>query len=449
MSLLGRALRSTRVHSGFASSAATSLAGFVLTVTQAHTVSLSSFGAFAVASAFYGLVLGSVRSCIAQPILALATVRAESKVAVERAALVGVLVGVPLLAVAAIAGLPYLLVLSITMPGLMVYDTIRTVRLAVLAPWAALAQDSVWAVVTVVGCALSLLGVVAGYWSFVVWAAAGAVIGCTVALISRYRGRPGWGHSDVPTSTSLAFGADYLVGSGSTLVTTNLLAAFAGSPVVAAIRGAGTLLGPVNLFIGILPTLLIPSLRQWHDPALKPVRSGLRLNGLIMMIAAPLLLLIAFFPASWGQLLLAGIWPLAEPLLPFLALDTAAALAATVPLSGHRSLLAGHASLRLRIGIAVVRTTCVVAAGVSYGAVAAAATIAVTSVAASVAWWISYAHQVGLLGMRLHGVAGGSGASVLAPTSGGPSGQAGSVAGLGPLHHHQRDQQDQEERPQG
>lgn len=401
MSLLGRAARSARVHSGIASSAATSAAGFTLTVTQAHTVSLSSFGAFAVASAFYGLVLGSVRSCIAQPILALATVRAESKVAVERAAFVGILVGVALLAVSIVADLPYLLVLSITLPGLMVYDTIRTLRVAVLAPWAALAQDAVWAVVTIAGCALSLAGLTDGFWSFVVWAAGGSVIGFFVALLGRYRVRPGWGRSDVPTSTSLAFGADYVVGSGSTLVTTNLLAAFAGSSVVAAIRGAGTLLGPVNLFIGILPTLLIPSLRQWHDPALKPVRAGLRLNGLIMLVATPLLLMIAFFPTSWGQLLLASIWPFAAPLLPFLALDTAAALAATVPMSGHRSLLAGRASLRLRIFLAVVRTSCVVAAGVTHGAVAAAATIAATSVVATVAWWVSYAHQLKRTGARV------------------------------------------------
>lgn len=53
-------------------------------------------------------------------------------------------------------------------------------------------------------------------------------------------------------------------------------------------------------------------------------------------------------PGRWGELLPADVWPLARPLLPFLAWELLATLSAMVPFVDHRALPAGRASLTVR-----------------------------------------------------------------------------------------------------
>lgn len=390
MSLVRRAVRSTRVHYGVLASATSSVAGLALTITQAHTVSLSDFAAFAVATALYALLIGTNRAAIAQPALAVPRCRDEVGPAVARSTLVGLLAGAVLLAVGLLDGLPYLTAVAIALPGLLVYDTVRSFWLAIIAPRRAFGQDLCWAAGTAALCALALTGRIPGYWAYAGWAILGAMIGFATAALAHHSCWPGWSGSKVPTRTTLAFGADYIVGSGAATVTTSLLAMFAGGAVVAAIRGAGTLYGPISLVIGVLPTLLIPSLRSMHDSSPAPIRAAVRLTAVITIAASGPLALIALFPPSWGQFVLGDVWSITQPLVPLLAIDSLTSLLQMVPLTGHRALLAGRASLMVRLLLAATRTACVVWAGVAYGAVAAAAAIAATSVVAAGAWWISY-----------------------------------------------------------
>lgn len=396
--MLGRMVRSGRVHTGILASAASSAAGFALAITQAHTVSPAQFGAFAVATAVGALIIGTSRSAIAEPALAVTVGPAEIRIAVRRTLLLALVVGLPLLAGAWWADLPYLVVVAIALPGLLVYDTVRTLRLAVVAPRRALVLDVGWAAGTVGLCLVTFLGWITGIWCFAGWAGIAALLGAVTAGRAGYLGRPGWPSSRVSTRTSVAFGADYVVGSGSATVAMNLIAGFAGTVVVASIRGAGTLLGPVTLVVGILPTLLIPTLRRMQEGLSRPSGSIVRLAILLTVLAVPPLAVIAWFPAAWGELLLAGVWPLAQPLLPFLAWELLATLSAMVPFAGHRALLAGQASLVVRSVLAGVRIVAIVWAGVAFGAMAATAAMAAIATLSSVLWWISYVTQMGRRG---------------------------------------------------
>lgn len=392
--MLSRMVRSGRAHTGILASAASSAAGFALAITQAHTVTTAEFGAFAVATAVGALIIGTSRSAIAEPALAVPVGVAEIRISVQRASLLALVVGLPLLAGAWLADLPYLVVVAATLPGLLIYDTVRTLRLAIVAPRRALLLDVGWAVGTFGLCLLTFRGAIAGIWCFAGWAAIAAVLGVVSAGRAGYLGRPGWPPSQVSTGTSVAFGADYVVGSGSATVATNLIAGFAGTLVVASIRGAGTILGPVSLVVGILPTLLIPTLRRMQDGLRRPSGSIVRLATLLTVLAVPPLVLIAWFPDAWGESLLAGVWPLAQPLLPFLAWELLATLSAMVPFAGHRALLAGQASLVVRSVLAAVRVVAIVWAGAALGAVAATCAMAAIATLSSVLWWISYMTQM-------------------------------------------------------
>ncbi|WP_420123073.1 hypothetical protein [Nakamurella sp.] len=396
--MLRRMVRSGRAHTGILASAATSAAGFALAITQAHTVTTAEFGAFAVATALATLIIGTSRSAVAEPTLALSVGVAHVRLAVRRALMLALVVGLPMLAGAWIARLPYLAVVAVALPGLLVYDTVRTLRLAIVAPRRALVLDIGWAVGTVGLCLMTFPGWITGIACFGGWAGIAALLGTVSAARAGYLGPPGWPSSEIPTGTSVAFGADYVVGSGSATVATNLIAGFAGTIVVASIRGAGTVLGPVTLVVGILPTLLIPTLRRMQEGLRRPSGSIVRLAALMTVLAVPPLAMIAWFPSAWGELLLAGVWPLAQPLLPFLAWELLATLSAMVPFAAHRAMLAGQASLVVRSILAGVRIVAVVWAGVVFGAVAATAAMAAVATLSSVLWWTSYVTQMGRRG---------------------------------------------------
>lgn len=392
--MLRRVVRSRRAPAGILASAASSAAGFALAITQAHVVTTDEFGAFAVATAVGALIIGTSRSAIAEPALAVSLGVAEIRIAVRRASLLALVVGLPLLVGAWLMDLPYLSVVAVTLPGLLVYDTVRTLRLAVVAPRRALVLDVGWAFGTFGLCLLTFRGLITGLWCFAGWAAVAAVLGAVSARRAGYLRRPGWPRSQVSTGTSVAFGADYVVGSGSATVATNLIAGFAGTAVVASIRGAGTILGPVSLVVGILPTLLIPTLRRMHEGLRRPNAAIVRLATVLTVLAVPPLALIAWFPGAWGELLLADVWPLAQPLLPFLAWELLATLSAMVPFAGHRALLAGQASLAVRSVLAGVRIVAIVWAGVAFGALAATIAMAAIATVSSVLWWTSYVAQM-------------------------------------------------------
>lgn len=390
-SIAKRAFRSRRVHFGIATAAVSSITGFILTVTQAHTVELGEFARFAVASAAYALVVGTVRATVSQPALALPSVdKATMSLICRRSTLCGLIAAIPVLTIGLILSDQYLLVTATSLPGLALYDSIRTVRLATSAPRAAFLQETAWGVASVAGCVIAFAGLAPGFASYACWMLSGSVIGICLTIGGRLPLLPAWLKGGVSTSTSLAFGGDYLVGGGAILLTTNVLAVFAGSDVVAALRAGGTLLGPASLLIGLLPTLLIPSLRIVHGNVSATRRLATKLGIMITAVGLPPLVLVAFFPPTWGRLVLADTWALAQPVLPFLALDSLAVLAMMVPFTGHRSLLAGRTSLVVRSSMALFRSVFTVWAGIAIGSVGAALAMAVSAVITAVVWWLSY-----------------------------------------------------------
>ena len=387
--------RSSRVKLGLLGSAASSLAGFALTLSMAHALSTYQFGMFAIASSIYALLIGVTRAAIVEPLLGVSAGAADIRAAGHRASIVGMLSSVPIIAVGYVLASPYLLITGIAAHGLVLYEFTRTVNLAAQNPRNALMQDLAWCASAVAAALAVATGRLNGQQGYAMWSASGAAIGYLACLFGRYPVIPKWASSNVTTATSLRFGSDFLIGSGSAALTTNILGGLGGVLTVAALRAAGTLFGPITLVITLARTLSISFLKKVHENSPQSeLRDGMRVTAILVAAAIGPLIFLAFLPSRVGQMLLGQSWSMAEPLLPLLAIESLLIIVAIVPFAGLRALLAGRATLIVRTGLGVLRLGCVVTAGVLWGATAAALAMSLVAIVGAVAWWRTYAVTV-------------------------------------------------------
>lgn len=381
---------SQRVRLATLTAVLSSLGGFALSVTLAHRLDLSAFGDFALAMSASALVVGVAHAGLAEPLLSVDDVSASLPQCMRRASLIGLGAAASMLALAMLFDSPFLLWSAISVHGLVLYDLTKTVNMAVGRPARAAGQEATFLAIGGTVSIVTFMGVIPPVAGFAAWNIVGALIGYGSSVIAGSLPLPGWPSSRVRTSTSLAFGCDYLVGSGSSQLLPVALGALGQISVVGALRAAGTIMGPVTMLLGMSRTLLIPHLAQSKESS-PGLNRALQVSGVMTVLALPPLVFLAVLPDSVGLFVLGQNWASAQPLLPFLALEALFIVVAAAPFAGHRAHLAAGRSLTIRAILSSARVSIIIVAAMTMGATAAAASMALVAFVGCIAWWISYA----------------------------------------------------------
>jgi O-antigen/teichoic acid export membrane protein len=368
-----------------------SVSSLLLAVAVARSSGIEEFGAFGLATVLYLFSMGLIRAAVTDTTLSLSASKENLHSGFQRATLMSLFIGGILVAGGLVAGSHYLVIVGVSTPGLAALDYIRVTNSAMYRPLAALLLGASWTTCVFAISIAALVVPVAPLVVFAVWSGSGSIIGLVAWVSGRFPWRPQWRRNSRHTRAAAWFSVDYLAGSGGSLMSTSLLGGVLGTSVVAALRGAGTVLGPVNLLSTTARSLTLPYLtRARSNGGAHEIRSAALVTAVLMLAVSPLAIIILFIPYDIGVELLGESWVVVAPVLAPLAIESAAALAGSVASAGHRSKLAGGRALSLRLTVGIVRPVAVVAAGTALGAVGAAWTMAAISILNVILWWASY-----------------------------------------------------------
>ena len=384
-------MSSRRAYLALAVDALFSLSSLLLAVAIARASSVEEFGAFGLAMVLYLFTVGLIRAAVTDTTLSLGPSKEDLHTGFQRAILMSLVIGGVLTTGGLITGLHFVSIVGITTPGLVALDYIRVTHSAMYRPLAALWLGVSWTLAVFVISVTALLLPAEPLIVFAMWSGSGAIIGLVAWSVEQFPWRPLWRRNERATRAAVWFSLDYLAGSGGSLVSTGLLGAVLGPSVVAALRGAGTVLGPMNLLSTTARSLALPYLTRVRvGGAAHEIRSAALITGSLMLGVLPLAILIMFMPDGIGIELLGESWHVVAPVLVPLAIESAAALAGSVASAGHRSKLAGARAVSLRLSIGIFRPIAVIAAGTACGASGAAWMMAAISILNVILWWASY-----------------------------------------------------------
>jgi O-antigen/teichoic acid export membrane protein len=385
VTVLRRIVRGRAVPA-LAVSALASFSGFVVAVAVARTSTTADTGRYGIAAAAVFLVTASARSAVTDPLIADAHRHPSHTRRLGRASLVGLLGAVVLLGVGTAVASEYLVIAALAVHGLTIRECVRAVLVATGSARTAVVLEAAWAAASASALAGTFSGVWGGTVAFTIWALSGALLGYVAAARTRSDLVPVWSRTPVPGRRSVAFASDTLVGSGVVQLVTWIATAIGGLAIAAALRGAGTLAGPVTVGLSAARAVLIPRALR-HLGSSRGVRGLVRDTALMSGLALPALVFLAFLPDAVGGSLLGATWLLVGPVLPLTATELWFQLVASVPEAAHRALGRGRRIVVVRSGSAVVRLPVVIAAAPhGIGAVVSAAAL-VTLLSATAWWW--------------------------------------------------------------
>ena len=390
--IVRHALYARRPLIGVATNGISSLGNLTLAVGIARTSSVDDFGRFAVAFSLYLLVVGLCRSAVTEGVLSSPT---ESRYTNESSRLL-VAIATVCGGLAAIGGvvtdISYLWVLGIALPGLAIFDHIKTLSLGAGQARIALIQEALWTVSVIVSLGFASAFTIDATCIFVIWAMAGAVIGGLQAVRLGMPLRPSWAMEGLTTRTTVGFGLEYLAGSGIAQLSTSVLMLVAGAPVVGRLRAAGTVLAPCTLIVGTARGLLIPYFaRHIHDGTPRLLWRASALGCVLLAAIGLAAAAIASLPNAIGLQLMGESWAQARPALPALVGELIFAAITAVLFALHRVEGAGFRGLAIEAGMAPARLIAIVAGAHYFGAAGAAWAMAGIAMIGACLWWTSYA----------------------------------------------------------
>lgn len=388
--LLKTLASSRRAQYAVLGNALVSIASLALSVAIARTTTIAEFGSFAMAMVVFVFISGLLRAAFTDTALAQPNEPSAFVRSFRRASLASVVITLGLLGWGFLSGDPYLVTLAVASHGLLALDFVRTFDSAVRNARRSFFYSALWAACTLAVALSSFVWNLPALTLFMVWAGAGAVCGYFAMVVSRAPWRPGWPSRREETSAASIFALDYFVGSGGSALTTTLVGVVLDRAVVGAIRGAGTLLGPVNLIASTARSLTIPLLARAQEDAGKEFRLALRITLVLVLVITPLLTIVQFIPSAWGEWLLGDTWAVASVALLPLAVESLFGLISSIPAAGHRAAFAGRRTLLLRMAVGIPRPIVVLASGLAWGVIGAVWAMALVAVINAIVWWVSY-----------------------------------------------------------
>ncbi|MGN7191841.1 hypothetical protein [Curtobacterium sp. MCBA15_004] len=382
----------SRAVAALTATALASASGLLVAVSVARTSSVDDTGRFGVAVAALVLLTALSKSAVTDPLVADAHRRPRGTRMLGRASVMGLVGAVVLLGAGVATGSAYLVTGAVVAHGLTLRECVRAVLLATGAAWQAVVLETVVCTASVIALVGTLLGAWDGLTAFALWAGGGALIGYTAAAVTRSDVVPSWARTPVTDARSIAFASDTVIGSGVVQLVTWIATAIGGLSIAAALRGAGTLAGPVTVALSASRAVLIPRAVQ-HLGSGCGLRPFVIDTAVLSGLALPALVLLASAPDRLGSALLGATWRTVEPVLLLTAVELFFQMVAAVPEVAHRAIGNGRRIVSVRIATAAVRLPAVIIAA-SHGIDAIVAAAAVVTVLGAVAWWWSLATLV-------------------------------------------------------
>lgn len=389
-SLIVRLARSTRVGFALVSNGMVSLASFILSISIARVSSIEVFAQFSFAMVTYLFLTGLNKAALTNTALSRPDDRNAYGRSLKRSSLVSLIAAALIFVSAFISANSFLLVLALTLPGLVILDAVRIYNSAAENPRLSLVLSIIWSSATVAVGVTSLFYPLYPVSVFVIWALIGCICGYIGAFASKTSVLPVWKKERSESSAAVVFSADYLVGSGGAQVTTGLLGALADTAILGAIRGAGTLLGPVNLVSTTARSLLLPFLSRSSNSENGRFRSAVAATVVQASVLTPLLVVLQFIPAWLGEQLLGQTWEIAALAILPMSIDALFSLIMSPAIAGHRVAFAGTRTLLLRLAIGIPRPFIVLYSAHLWGITGAAWAMALIAFVGSMVWWISF-----------------------------------------------------------
>ena len=368
---------------------------FLTVALVARSTSPNGFGHFALAYAVLLVLLTLVRGVWGTPISLAGSPRGSLDEAQRylSAALVAApimmsLIAGPTLLLTRGDNWPVVVLVSVAAPIVCGQDLCRFAAVSADRPGVAAASDGTWLVAVALGYVVQP----GPYAALGVWVA-GAGAGLLVAMVSlRLRPQMRLGARALRSWHSTGVGVAVLQVSVqvATYAVLVLATVAVGASSAAALRGASSVMAPVNTLLGFMSLGLLPTVNRLRTH---------RQLGLVARIAAAILLLTAVWcavlllmPPSVGGLLLGETWPLARQILPWTSLEYVFVVVAHSAILG---LQARQAAGRLLVNAGVVAAALMVSAGMVAAFVADSATpFAIAQVVAAgigaVAIWALY-----------------------------------------------------------
>lgn len=362
---------------------------FVLSVSIARRTTIEDFGAFSLAMVLFLFGSGLQRAGLTDSALSRPSSRGVFTRNSQRGSIVGISGAVLLLVTGLLSANFYLILLGLSFHGLLALDFLRTYDAGVGNNVRAFVFTTLWSAVTIAVAVVSFFATFSSLLIFAAWAFSGSVLGYAIAFTARASLAPRWPRNRFETRTAGLFGLDYLVGSGGSSMTTALLGLFLDSRLIAAIRGGGTLLGPVNLISTTVRSLALPFLAM-RDRGASEYAKATRLTLVMSATMIPLLGFLAYFPDQWGQVLLGESWSVARTALLPLSMEALLALVGGIAAAGHRVAFASVRTLVLRLAVGIPRPFVVIISAIIWGIPGAAWSMAGISAVNAILWWVSY-----------------------------------------------------------
>lgn len=361
-----------------------SLGNLILTVSVARSEEPSQFGHYSIALMLYALIASCLRASVLESVLICSDDKAVQSRGLFESIVASTAVSFGVLAIAFVSASTYLYIVALFLPGLIAYDYLRMLAITSKATVSALACDTLWSLTTIASGVCSLFGLMSSESAIVLWCACPTLLGLylknrlQVSILDRARKRV----------ASFGFAIEYLAGSGSAQLSTGLLGIWGGSVMVGAIRGAGTLYGPLNVVTASLRPVLV---RRAAD---RLGKDGLRQGAKTVCLLAPsyifVIVLLEFLPEWMGQQVLGASWVDASTILLPMGLESLFALITSIAFAGQRKSGDVRLMITLRTGLGLCRILSVLLCAREWGLPGAVWSMCTVSGVGAATWWLSF-----------------------------------------------------------
>lgn len=241
-------------------------------------------------------------------------------------------------------------VVALATPVVCAQDALRFAAVAGRRPGWALASDTVWVLVLVALIPASRwLGSDDLLWLW--FLAATLALG---VLLAGLRVTPdlagGWSGLRERDTTRESVTVGFVVTLAASLTVTGFVAAVLSSADVGSLRGASTIMGPLNVLMAFVNLALTPWLVA-RDRA-RDVRNCAAIAGSSVIVTAAWVAVVLSLPTSVGTLLLGDSWAGARAVLPFTSLEYLGMMVALAGMQGLKVRAEARMMVRQRVAVA-------------------------------------------------------------------------------------------------
>lgn len=323
-------MRFTNLESlyGYSSQLLASIANVLVVMACARVVDTATFGLIAIAVTLLTSSTLAVRGVLGTPLIVLAgsaaDVKRELSFAIPAAAALGVILAAISMVYGLVSDQLIWFVLAGTFPFVLVQDLLRFAGAAIGNRNIAVISDLARFVVSAGAFAGTVVNPgLNGVSLFLSWALGSAfgivLVFRKLSVKLRFAGCRSWLMDR--RKERLAFSLDSILTAITAVAYVSILAVAIGTTDLAAIRGAGTLLGPYNTLVSGLTLVIVPQLVRLSGSLTEKSRAVLPLGGLLCVVALVIGSAGFWLPDRVGEFFLGETWILAAIVLPIMGLE--------------------------------------------------------------------------------------------------------------------------------